>query len=318
MSHRVFIDGQAGTTGLGIHALLAGRPDVELLEIDPDRRKDAAARRACLNDADVVVLCLPDAAAREAVALIEAPGVRVLDASTAHRTAPDWVFGLPELAVGQRDAIRGAPRVANPGCYSTGFILAVRPLVDAGLLEPERTVTVHGLSGHSGGGRAMIDRYAEAARAGVAGVVPARLYGLGLDHKHRPEMQRYGGLARAPLFLPTVAPHYKGMLVSVPLPRDLLTRTVGAEELVALLAEHYAGERCVEVIRPDGRAALEDGFLDPEACNDTNRVELLVFGDAPDLLLVARLDNLGKGAGGAAVQNLNLMLGADEFAGLTC
>ncbi|HSG89594.1 MAG TPA: N-acetyl-gamma-glutamyl-phosphate reductase [Pseudomonadales bacterium] len=317
MRHRVFIDGQAGTTGLEIHARLAHRPEIELLEIDPSRRKDPAARRELLNDADAVILCLPDDAAREAVALIESPGVRVLDASTAHRIADDWVFGLPELAAPQRDAIRASRRIANPGCYSTGFILAVRPLRDAGLLRDDGDPTVHALSGYSGGGRAMVDRYRALAEQGPEAMLAPRAYGLGLDHKHLPEMAHYTGLARAPVFTPMVGHFYKGMLVQIPLPASLFARPTSPEELVELFARRYEDDPCIRVLRPDGRAALEEGFLDPQACNDSNRVDLMVFGNAERMLVIARLDNLGKGAGGAAVQNLNLVLGLDELAGVS-
>ena len=317
MPHRVFIDGQAGTTGLEIHARLAERADVELIEITPARRKDPEARAELLNSADVVILCLPDAAALEAVALIDNPAVRVLDASTAHRIAPDWVFGLPELNPSQRAAIQSAARVANPGCYSTGFILAVRPLLDAGVLDPGALVSTHAISGYSGGGRAMVDRYRQREEEGVAALLPPRGYALGLGHKHLPEMQHYCGLRHPPLFTPMVAHYYKGMLVQVPLPHGILRRPLDAAELTDLLEERYAAEPCIEVIRPDGHGALEDGFLDPERCNGSNRVDLMVFGGEGHLLVVARLDNLGKGAGGAAVQNLNLMLGLDELAGVS-
>ena len=311
MKHRIFIDGQAGTTGLEIHARLSERPDLQLLEIDPRRRKDPAARRELLNAADAVVLCLPDGAAREAVALVETPGVRILDASTAHRTDPAWVYGLPELAPGQRAAIAGAERVANPGCYPTGFLLLVRPLVDAGLLRADAPFTVHALSGYSGGGRPLVDRY-------EAGPMPApRSYGLGLEHKHLPEMRHFAGLATAPLFTPMVGPFARGMLVQVPLTATHCCGPTTPDELVEALARRYADEPCVRVHEAGAEAALVDGgFLDPEACNGTNTVDLMVFGHGNAQLLVARLDNLGKGAGGAAVQNLNLMLGCDEFAGL--
>lgn len=316
MTHRVFIDGQAGTTGLEIHARLAHRPDIELLEIDAAHRKDPAARRDLLNAADAVILCLPDDAAREAVALIDSPHVRVLDASTAHRCADGWTFGLPELVAGQRDAIAGATRVGNPGCYATGFIIAVRPLVDAGMLRDDLDVCVHAVSGYSGGGRAMVDRYAALTAQGADAMLPVRAYALGLDHKHLPEMTRYGGLQRPPLFTPMVDHYYQGMLVQVPLPRTLLRRDLTPAALSGLYAERYANDACIRVLQPDGSAALDGGFLDPEACNGTNRLDLMVFGSAERMLVVARLDNLGKGAGGAAVQNLNLMLGLDELAGI--
>ncbi|MCC5873761.1 MAG: N-acetyl-gamma-glutamyl-phosphate reductase [Gammaproteobacteria bacterium] len=316
MPHRVFIDGQAGTTGLEIHARLAKRPDIELLEVDGERRKDPIARAELLNAADVVILCLPDDAALEAVALIDNPAVRVLDASTAHRIHSDWAYGLPELARGQRSAVSEARRVANPGCYPTGFLLALRPLIDAGLIRREAEICVHALSGYSGGGRAMVDRYRARELEGVSAMHAPRPYALGLAHKHLPEMQQFAGLAHAPLFTPMVGHYYKGMLVQIPLPPGLLERRVDARTMTELLAERYADEACVHVVQPAGSAALEDGFLDPERCNGTNRVELMVFGDGDQLLLVARLDNLGKGAGGAAIQNMNLMLGIDELAGV--
>lgn len=316
MPYRVFIDGQAGTTGLEIHARLAARPEIELLEIDPARRKDKAARRELLNGADLVILCLPDEAAVEAVSLIDNPEVRVLDASTAYRIAADWSYGMPELTPGQRATISQSRRVANPGCYPTGFTLAVRPLVDAGIMRADAPVSIHAVSGYSGGGRALVDQYRALELEGIAAMQAPRPYALDLEHKHLPEMQRYAGLARPPLFAPMVGHYYKGMLVQVPLPHGMLERQLSAAELTDLLAERYADEACINVVRPDGLQALDGRFLDPETCNDSNRVDLMVFGGAEHLLLVARLDNLGKGASGAAIQNMNLMLGLDELSGL--
>lgn len=317
MTHRVFIDGQAGTTGLEIHTRLAKRSDIELLEVDIERRKDAVARAELLNAADLVILCLPDDAATEAVALIENPAVRILDASTAHRTLDGWVYGLPELAPGQRSAISQSRRVANPGCYPTGFLLALRPLIDAGVIRREAEICVHALSGYSGGGRALVDRYRARELEGVSAMHAPRPYALGLKHKHLGEMRQFAGLEHAPLFTPMVGHYYKGMLVQIPLPPGLLERPLDARALTELLAERYAAEACVHVVEPEGSVALDDGFLDPEHCNDTNRVELMVFGGGGQMLLVARLDNLGKGAGGAAIQNMNLMLGVDELAGVS-
>jgi N-acetyl-gamma-glutamyl-phosphate reductase len=313
---RVFIDGQAGTTGLEIAARLRSRCDIELLEIGDAERKDPRARKTCLNDAAVVVLCLPDDAAREAVALLDNPATKVLDASTAHRVAAGWVYGLPELDAKQRAAIRAAQRVSNPGCYPTGFLLAVRPLIDAGILDPARPLTVHAVSGYSGGGRTMIEAYQRAEVNGVAGVQPTRTYGLTLSHKHVPEMQHYSGTITRPLFTPSVGHYYKGMLVHVPLPNAWLERGASAANVHQALEARYADEPCVDVLPLGAVNALEDGYLSPTAANDTNRVDLMVFGNATQTLLVARLDNLGKGASGAAVQNLNLMLGIDELQGL--
>ncbi len=310
---KVFIDGEAGTTGLRIRGRLAARRDITLLSIDPDRRKDPAARRALLNGADVVILCLPDAAAREAMALIDNPTVRVIDASTAHRTEPGWVYGFPEMAPGQRVAIAGARRVANPGCYPTGFVALVRPLVAAGLIPADWLLSVHAVSGYSGGGRAMIEAY-EGGKGEEAEASHA--YGLGLAHKHVPEMRLHAGLAHAPLFSPSVGRFAQGMLVEVPLFIGRLPFAPRLADLHAVLTRAYAGEPFLEVAPLEETATLER--LSPQALNGTNRLRLHLFGSdaAGQARLVAVLDNLGKGAAGAAVQNLNLMLGLEETAGL--
>ena len=312
---KVFVDGQHGTTGLEIHRLLAGRAELELLEVAAADKKDPQVRRTLLNEADAVVLCLPDDAAIEAVRLIESPDVRVLDASTAHRTDASWAYGLPELPT-QRQRLAGARRVSNPGCYPTGFVLAVRPLIDAGVLPATVPLSVHAVSGYSGGGRQMIEKFE--ARAGTANspdeLFHAQAYGLTLKHKHVPEMQRHSGTTAAPLFTPSVGHFHRGMLVCVPLFVGSLARAVSRDDVRALWADAYTGEACVSVLPHD--AALDGGYLDPQGANFGNQVELMVFGNAEQLLLVARLDNLGKGAAGAAVQNLNLMLGLPELAGV--
>jgi N-acetyl-gamma-glutamyl-phosphate reductase len=312
---RVFIDGQAGTTGLEISARLRARGDLELLEIDDAQRKDTARRRDLLRSADVVVLCLPDDAAREAVALLGDARARVLDASTAHRVAPDWTYGLPELAPAQRIAIGESARVSVPGCYPTGFILSVRPLIDAGVLAASQPLSVHALSGYSGGGRSMIERYRSAEQAGIAGVQPPMTYGLSLQHKHVAEMHRYSGTAARPLFTPIVAHYYKGMLVHVPLANVWLNGASPAD-IHALLRDRYAAEPCVNVLPLGAPDALDSGYLSPMSANDTNRIDMMVFGSDTHTLLITRYDNLGKGASGAAVQCLNLMLGIDELRGL--
>ncbi|MET0388391.1 MAG: N-acetyl-gamma-glutamyl-phosphate reductase [Polyangiales bacterium] len=315
MATRIFIDGQEGTTGLQIHERLRSRSDLELLEIDPAERKNPEAKRALLREAQVAVLCLPDAAAVE-TARLAGPDTRLLDASTAHRVNPDWVYGLPELHPGARAEIRSAARVANPGCWPTGFLLLVRPLVDAGVLPPGYPVTVHGQSGYSGGGKPLINAFEGHPRSGDSPDWAARPYGLHLSHKHVPEMQRFAKLAAAPLFSPSVADYYRGMLVHVPLHTAHLTRRVTPNDVHALLSERYAGEGFVQVRPLADPSALSGGYLDATTLNGTNRIELFVYGHKDQLALIARLDNLGKGASGAAVQNLNLMLGRDEATGL--
>ena len=312
----VFIDGQAGTTGLRIHERLAPREDVTLIEIPAASRKDPAARRRYLNEADVVVLCLPDEAAREAVGLVSNNRVRVLDASTAHRVADGWVYGLPELDRRQRERIREAARVSNPGCYPTGFALLVRPLVDAEIVPRDAPLSCHAVSGYSGGGRRLIERY-EARSAGRPDAPwPVRPYALSLDHKHLPEMAAYSGTGRAPVFSPMVGDFAQGMLTMVPLHAAAPGEGATVETVHACLAARYRDEPCVKVFPPGAEDALDAGFLDPLSANGTDRIDLFVFGGDSLTLLAARLDNLGKGASGAAVQNLNLMIGADELSGL--
>jgi len=316
MNHRVYVDGQEGTTGLRIHEYLAKRRDIEVLRIDPERRKDAAERARLLNAADVAFLCLPDAAAREAAALVTNPDTCLIDASTAHRTAPGWVFGMPELAPDQRTKLRAAKRISNPGCHSSGFILLLRPLVDAGLVPADLPVTATSITGYSGGGRKMIDQYQ--AGGDDPRLTSQRPYGLQLSHKHVPEMTAHTGLRVKPLFQPIVANFYKGLAVSVPLHLSQLKPGTRGADLQAALAARYAGERFIRVLPLSDPQTLEaeGGFFDVQACNETNRVDLFVFASDTQALLMARLDNLGKGASGAAVQTMNVHLGLDEGLGL--
>ena len=315
--HVVFVDGQEGTTGLRIHEYLAARSDIEVLKIEADRRKDAAERARLLNAADVAFLCLPDAAAKEAVALVTNPHTCVIDASTAHRVAPGWTFGIPELAPGQREALRHAKRIANPGCHSTAFIALLRPLVDAGLVARDLPVTATSITGYSGGGKKMIEEY----RAGGNAVLEApRPYGLKLSHKHVPEMMAYTGLTVKPVFMPIVGNFYKGLAVSVPLHlSQLRSGSDGAADgaaIVRAFERHYEGERFIRVMPLADPAITEPNFFDVQGANDSNRIDLFVFADEKQAILIAREDNLGKGASGAAVQCMNLHLGCDEGLGL--
>ncbi|MGN0823103.1 MAG: N-acetyl-gamma-glutamyl-phosphate reductase [Candidatus Gallimonas sp.] len=301
---KVFIDGKAGTTGLRIYERLGKRDDVAVVSLSESLRKDVAARKEAINGADVVFLCLPDDAAREAVTLVENPNVVVIDASTAHRTQAGWAYGFPELSPAHRAKIASSKRIANPGCYASGFISLVYPLIAHGIAERDYPFTCHAVSGYSGAGNKGIAQY-EAADRDKSFDTP-RLYALGLEHKHLPEMTAVCSLTRQPVFNPYVCDYYNGMTVNVPLFTDLLKRKVCAEELEELYRAHYAGSRFISVEREPS------GFVSANTLNGTNELRILVNGNADRLLLTARFDNLGKGASGAAIQNMNIALGLDE------
>jgi N-acetyl-gamma-glutamyl-phosphate reductase len=307
----VFVDGGSGTTGLGIAERLSRQSDITVKAIAEDKRKDPGAKKALMEEVDLVILCLPDEAAKETAALINSMGnaaPKVIDASTAFRVAPDWTYGFPELVAGHADKIRMARKVSNPGCYPTGAIALLRPIVDAGLLPSDYPVTVNAVSGYSGGGKSMIASFED-------GTAPHfELYGLGFEHKHVPEMQLYSKLTRRPIFVPSVGNYRQGMLVSIPLQLDTLPGKPSGADLQAALAKHYEGSRYVSVM-PLVSDVAKSGRLEPEALNETNKLELYVFASDKhhQAVLVARLDNLGKGASGAAVQNMRLMLGLPEI-----
>ena len=315
MKPKVFIDGRAGTTGLEMEARLQNRGDIEQITIPLHLRKDEKARKEYLNEADLVFLCLPDQAAREAVGLIENPHTKVIDASTAHRVAPGWTFGFPELTRERREELRAAHRVSNPGCHSTGFLAIVTPLVTAGILPQETVVPCYSLTGHSGGGVSMIAQYAAEDRP--KSLKAPRIYGLHFAHKHVPEMLFHSGLSEPPLFTPIVDDYYAGMAVTVLLHKNQLISGLNSRDLRDVLGAYYQGEPFISVAPFCGEDSLElPGFIEANAHVGTNNLEILVFGDGARTLLCARFDNLGKGASGAAIQNMNILLGFPETAGL--
>jgi N-acetyl-gamma-glutamyl-phosphate reductase len=318
---KIFIDGEAGTTGLQIYSRLNQRDDIELVSIETSKRKDATERAKLLNAVDVVILCLPDDAAREAVSLVSSTTVKILDASSAHRTAGGWVYGFPELNPGQREKIASAQFVSNPGCYPTGFLACIRPLIAKELLPKNFPVTINAVSGYSGGGKSLIQKYDNfhEQQPGATSLYPYGVYGLQFGHKHVKEMHHYSGLASPPLFVPAVGDFEQGMVVQVPLPLWTLENPPSGEIIYQAIADYFQGEKFVQVMPFSDSTLLRDGTcLDAIAVNDTNIVQVFVFANdnTKEALLVARLDNLGKGASGAAVQNLNIMLGFPEHLGL--
>ena len=315
MKYRIFVDGEAGTTGLELRARLAGRTDIELLKIDPALHRDIGERKRLLNAADLAFLCLPDDAAREAVSLIENHTTRVIDASTAFRTHPDWVYGWPEMGGGQREKISGAKRVSVPGCHATGFNAAVYPLVRGAILPTDYPITATSVSGYSGAGKQRIAEYEDTRRDDPQLDSP-RFYALTLQHKHLPEMVKVNDLAFEPIFTPMVGRFYRGMVVTLPLSRRLLLKDLDARGIHAYYQDYYGDEPFIKVMPFGGEGSLDGGYFGVQDCNGTNRLELFVFGHERQTVVISRLDNLGKGASGAAVQCMNLMLGLDERTGL--
>jgi N-acetyl-gamma-glutamyl-phosphate reductase len=314
MKKTVFVDGQHGTTGLKIRERLAGRNDLEVIEIPQGKHKDPETRKKLLNEANIVFLCLPDDAARESVSLIKNKSVRVIDGSTAHRVAEGWVYGLPELQKEQRGLIRNSRRITVPGCHATGFVAMLFPLVARGIVAPDYPVTCHAVAGYSGGGKAMIADYEN--KNAPAYIKTPRPYSLALNHKHVPEMTKYAGLARPPIFAPTVVDVFNGEIISIPLIVSYLKKPLPAAGIREALAEHYAGEKFIRVMPYPADDNLKNGFMTFTDCNGTNNLDIFVFGGEERVLLAARFDNLGKGASGAAVQNMNIVLGVPEDTGL--
>ncbi len=313
MKYKIYVDGSEGTTGLKINERLEKRDDIEILKIDPEKRKDINERKKYINNADIVFLCLPDSAAKEAVSFTENPSTKIIDASTAHRTNSDWAYGLPELSKGHREKIQISKRVAVPGCYATGFISIVYPLIAGNLLPKDYPVTSHALSGYSGGGKKLIAQFE--APEGHSFESP-QLYALGLSHKHIPEMTVISGLEQAPIFSPIVCSYFKGMSVCVPLYRKLLSGTPSVEKIHAFIADYYSNEKFIKVMPLGTEKEFPNSFIGATRVNDTNNLEIYVTGNEEQIMLVSVLDNLGKGSSGAAIQNMNIMLGFDENTGL--
>lgn len=313
MKKKIFVDGLSGTTGLKIHERLSLYSELEMITIDYEKRRDPKERARCLNEADIVFLCLPDDAAKEAVTLINNPNTKVIDASTAHRTNKEWAYGIPELSKQHRETIINSNRVTNPGCHASAFVLSVYPLIKQGILPTDYPLSVHSLTGYSGGGKALIEKYE--ANGGVNPyTVSPRPYSLSLNHKHLPEMTLRSGLTEDPIFIPILNNIYKGLAVTVPIHLRMLNKKIKASDLHELLADYYKDEVFVKVMPYDNPSNLFDGAIDVTSCNDTNRAEIFVFGndEKNSAVIMTRLDNLGKGASGAAIQNMNIMLGFDE------
>lgn len=313
---KVFIDGQAGTTGLEIYDRLKDRNDIQLVEIEHQARKDVRTKTEIVNSVDLVILCLPDAASIETVQLISNEQVKVLDASTAHRVHEEWAYGLAELKKEQRKTIRESKKVSNPGCYPTGFLLAVTPLVLNGIIPKDYPITIHAVSGYSGGGKKLIEKYEKRQADNPNDLWNYRPYAMSLEHKHLAEMKKYAHLQETPIFVPSVGHFERGMLVQIPLYTKLLRLDCDPEKILDIWKDYYHNEAFVRTMDGGADSYLEDGFLNPLDCNYTNCVDLFAFGNKDRILLVARLDNLGKGASGAAVQNMNLMLDFEETKGL--
>jgi len=309
---KIFVDGQEGTTGLEINERLKKRDDIEVLIISADKRKDLDERAKFINQADIVFLCLPDDAARESVTLLNNNNTRVIDASTAHRTADDWAYGMPELSAEYRKNIETASKVANPGCYPTGFNMLMYPLVKFGIIKPDYQAACHAVTGYSGGGKGLIERFESEENKDK--LRSPCFYALGLQHKHLPEMQKHSGLNKPPIFTPIVGNYYRGMTVAIPLAG--IAANLSVFDIHSLYMDWYQGSSFVRVIPVGVENVFEWGFMNAESCNHTNNIEILVFGHDEQILVAARLDNLGKGASGAAVQNMNIMLGLDETYGL--
>ncbi|MDQ0226052.1 N-acetyl-gamma-glutamyl-phosphate reductase [Metabacillus niabensis] len=312
--YKIFIDGQEGTTGLKIHDFLANRNDLEILKIDSVDRKNSEKRRILLNEADIVFLCLPDSISKEAVSMIENNKTRVIDASTAFRTNKNWVYGLPELNREQRELIVHSNRVSVPGCHATGFIIGLYPLIKNQIIPKEYPITCQSITGYSGGGKNLIQTYKTGS---LQAINSPKHYSLIFSHKHLPEMQHTTGLAYPPIFSPIVGNFYKGMVTSIPLTTRLLKKRVTAKEICEVLSDYYKDEKYIHIIPYNDESYLENGFFNAEECNHTNRTDEFVFGHEEQIMIMTRLDNLGKGSAGAAIQNMNIMLGLDEATGLT-